>query len=254
MNKTDRERIERRIRSMEETPYCPTDERIEEIKQRAFEEYDQFLRTNEKRNTRKNKNRSILRRVVAVAALAVCFLIGSFVYSVFAPVTIANANNFVRRASIWINNQLHLGITFSSPIDDTDSVIYNEDQLVQSIIELKNVANYPIIYIPESETLSIQNIDLNISSPEQKEISIWYSTVDNKTMVIRNIQMFERNAIGIDTKSLNLIETSIGTVYAWTDGAYSYAFSVSEGNIMYVTSSIPINDFEQYVRLLSFLS
>ena len=68
MNNTDRERIKRRIRSMEEAPYCPTDERIEEIKLRAFEEYERYLRANEERKTRKNKKRSILRRAVAIIA------------------------------------------------------------------------------------------------------------------------------------------------------------------------------------------
>lgn len=253
MNRIDQERIERRIRSLEEMPYCPTDKRIEEIKQRAFEEYEQLTRAKRK-NALKSKRRSILHCVKIFSALVVFLLMGSFAYSVLTPVTISNANSFVRRAFIWINNQMNLGITFLSPIDDANSEKYDNTQTIQSILELQNVTSAPIIYIPESDDLQIKRINLIASSPNQKEINIWYATIDNKTIVIRNVQTFEGSAIRIGTKSLNTIETSVGKVYTWTDGAYSYAYFASQENIMYASASLPIGIFEQYVSLLSFIN
>ena len=254
MRKINQQVIEQRIREIEETPYSPSDERIEEIKQRAFEEYDRYLRAENKNTMRKHRKRSILHRVVAVFALAVCFFVSTFAYSVFAPVTIASANNFVRRASIWINNQLHLGITFSSPVDDADKVVYNDDLTVTTIEELRKIAIFPVVYIPESEIIKIDNIDLNIPSSNQQEISIWYSTIDNESIVVINELLFESNAIDLDTTSLEAIEAPIGTVYSWTDGAYSYALCFLEGSIMYITSSMSVPALEQYILLLSTLS
>ena len=244
-------RMEQRIQAFDKKPYCPTDERIEEIKQCAFEEYDRFLRVNAKRN--KRKKRGVLRGSVAIAALAVCFLIVSFAYSILAPVTIADANGFVRRTAIWINNQLQLGITFSSPIENIADAALSDEHSISTIGQLKSVAAFPIIYIPESDEIRIERIDLNTTSSNQQETSIWYATIDNKSIVIRNEPLYESNSIGIQATSLKGIDTAIGTVYIWIEEEKSYAMHFSESSIMYLSCSAPIAELEKYAQLLTYL-
>ena len=116
MKRNDRKALEDQIRHMDDAPY-PSPEHIEEIKQRAFQQYmaRQFQQTEVPEGQTTKKGRSA--RVVIIAAAAVCLMVVSFLYSALAPVTVSSANNVVRRAVIWINDQLHLGITFPEPLN-----------------------------------------------------------------------------------------------------------------------------------------
>ena len=53
MTKEEMREFENRIRQLEEEPYNPSPERIEAIKQRAFEEYQMYLEIKERKKARK---------------------------------------------------------------------------------------------------------------------------------------------------------------------------------------------------------
>ena len=258
MNQADRQELEDRVHEANEDPYSPTDERIEEIKQRAFKEYSLVLETAkanavDEKPAGRQKKRSILRRAAIAVALAVCFLAASMLYSALAPVTAANANNFVRRTSIWLNDQLHLGIVFSTPMEDENAATNMDGQTFVSIEDLKNAVNFPIAVLPESENLEISNIEVNTIS-QQTRVSIRYSMPDGKNISLKIEPFSENNTIGIELSTTKSIETPVGTAYLWTDGTYSYAMLILTGSIVNITSATSINMLEDFCATLCPLS
>ena len=180
MNQADRQELEDRVHEANEDPYSPTDERIEEIKQRAFKEYSQVLETAkanavDEKPAGRQKKRSILRRAAIAVALAVCFLAASMLYSALAPVTAANANNFVRRTSIWLNDQLHLGITFPEPVDDSSKKEITSYTVFSTLEEAAQNTDLPLVYLKDSGNLTLSNISANVILNEKIMLSLTYS-------------------------------------------------------------------------------
>lgn len=258
MNQADRQELEDRVHEANEDPYSPTDERIEEIKQRAFKEYSQVLETAkanavDEKPAGRQKKRSILRRAAIAVALAVCFLAASMLYSALAPVTAANANNFVRRTSIWLNDQLHLGIVFSTPMEDENAATNKDGQTFVSIEDLKNAVNFPIVLFPETESLKISSVEINVMN-QQTQVFIRYAATDGKTTSLRFEPFSENTTIGIETSATTSIDSSIGTIYMWTDGKFSYAMSFLAGSNVSITSSASIEELAAYCQTLYFLN
>ena len=169
MKRNDRKALEDQIRHMDDAPYNPSPEHIEEIKQRAFQQYmaRQFQQT-EVPEGQTTKRKGILRRVVIIAAAAVCLMVVSFLYIALAPVTVSSANNVVRRAVIWINDQLHLGITFPEPLNiDPDKAEITSYTTFSTLEEAKQRVNLPIIYLMDSGDLKLSDISANIILDEK---------------------------------------------------------------------------------------
>ena len=258
MNQADRQELEDRVHEANEDPYSPTDERIEEIKQRAFKEYSQVLETAkanavDEKPAGRQKKRSILRRAAIAVALAVCFLAASMLYSALAPVTAANANNFVRRTSIWLNDQLHLGIVFSTPMEDENAATNKDGKSFISLEELKSTVDFPIALFPETESLKIDNIEVTAIG-RQTEVSVRYTTYDDRVITLRIEPLYESNTIGIDTASTTPIETPVGTVYVWSDTVYTRGFGLISDCAINIISSVPSETLANYCTALYLLN
>ena len=247
--------MENRIRQALEEPYEPTDERIEEIKQRAFEEYQRYMNAHEqakeKNEKRAQRKRSILRRVVVVAAVAVCFFVMSIVYIALQPSITANADSFVRRIAIWLNNQLHLGITLSIPMDDDTIALSTEEYTFTSLDELSKHTNMPIVYLQENDELKLSKIDVHRDESIIQLVALYYLLSFNETITIYIEPLYMSNSISIDTSLANEIQTTIGTFYLWTDRTHSRAITILSGSIVTIVSSLSLEDLEDYCYKVS---
>ena len=248
MNKQTQQIIENRIFDLEHKPYVPSDERIEEIKQCAFEEYEHYLK--EKKEKWRIRNRQLL-RFASVFTMAFIFLFSSAMYSVLAPVSIANANNFVRKVAIWFNNQFHLGYTFSTPVDDTEAVLFDEDQFLTSIEELQSSAKMPIVYLPENNDLYMEGIELTTKETNWQMVRIRYISNNGDFLTILLEAAYDYNTIGVNLLSAKEIETQIGNIYLWSDDTFSYAFGIKDGIVYNITSSFAEDYLEKLCRTLT---
>lgn len=248
MNKRTQQIIEKRIFDLEHEPYAPSDERIEEIKQHAFEEYDRYLK--EKKEKRQLRNRQLL-RIAAVFTLVFVFLFSSFIYSVLVPATVANANNFVRRVAIWFNNQFHLGYTFSIPVDDSEAVLFDEDKLLTSIEELQASAKMPIVYLPETDVLKLEGIELITQETNWQMVRIRYVSNNSDFLTILLEAVYDYNTIGINPLAVKEIEIPIGTIYLWSDNTLSYALGIKDGIVYNITSSFSEDYLEKLCQMLT---
>lgn len=228
MKRNDRKALEDQIRYMDDAPYNPSPEHIEEIKQRAFQQYmaRQFQQT-EVPEGQTTTRKGILRRVVIIAAAAVCLMVVSFLYSALAPVTVSSANNVVRRAVIWINDQLHLGITFPEPLNiDPDKAEITSYTTFSTLEEAKQRVNLPIIYLMDSGDLKLSDISANIILDEKVMLFITYSnSTDNITFFI---YAHESDSVvsAFFATNYRTVSSNVGDVFVCEaeDGANAYLF------------------------------
>lgn len=187
MKRNDRKAPEDQIRHMDDAPYNPSPEHIEEIKQRAFQQYmaRQFQQT-EVPEGQTTKRKGILAPRRDHRRSGVCLMVVSFLYSALAPVTVSSANNVVRRAVIWINDQLHLGITFPEPLNiDPDKVEITESTKFSTLEETVQHVNLPVIYLKDSGDLKLSSISADVILDEKPVLSIIYcNSNDNITILI----------------------------------------------------------------------
>lgn len=253
MKRNDRKALEDQIRHMDDAPYNPSPEHIEEIKQRAFQQYmaRQFQQT-ETPEGQTTKRKGILRRVVIIAAAAVCLMVVSFLYSALAPVTISSANNVVRRAVIWINDQLHLGITFPEPVDDSSKKEITSYTVFSTLEEAAQNTDLPLVYLKDSGNLTLSNISANVILNEKIMLSLTYSNnkEDNLTILIYAYENSNINS-AFSAANYRTISSDVGDVFACEleDGACAYLFY--DGYSIRINTSL---DLKMLISLLSNLA
>lgn len=253
MKRNDRKALEDQIRHMDDAPYNPSPEHIEEIKQRAFRQYmARQSQQTEAPEGQTTKRKGILRRVVIIAAAAVCLMVVSFLYSALAPVTVSSANNVVRRAVIWINDQLHLGITFPEPVDSdlgkTDITGYT---VFSTLEEAAQHVGLPIFYLKDSGDLALSNISVNVVLEEKIILSLTYTNnEDNLTILIYTYENSNINA-AFSAANYRTISSAVGDVFVCEseDGACAYLFY--DGYSIRINTSL---DQETLVSLLNNLT
>ena len=243
MKRNDRKALEDQIRHMDDAPYNPSPEHIEEIKQRAFQQYmarqSQQTEATEGQTT---KRKGILRRVVIIAAAAVCLMVVSFLYSALAPVTVSSANNVVRRAVIWINDQLHLGITFPEPVDDSSKKEITSYTVFSTLEEAAQNTDLPIIYLKNNSDIELQSISINPILNGKVSLSILYRDNDQK-ILIAIYPNENSSAASFSAANYRTISSDVGDVFACEseDGANAYLF-YDDYSIM-INSSLDIAAF-----------
>ena len=154
MKRNERCKLEEELRlmAMDETELDP--ERDAQITEWVKEQYKLAAEEKAKEPVRENR---IGRRVLIVSATAVFLMILSFAYTVFTPDAVSHAKGFVHRASIWINDVLHLGYEVEVPPeeyqqgDTIDAVYYSLEEAAASGLP------HPLVYLqhPDAEFQSI---------------------------------------------------------------------------------------------------
>lgn len=228
MKLNNRKSLEQQIRHMDDTPYTPTPEHMEEIKRRAFQQYmaRQSQPQQQSAPQRSGKKRGVLRRAAIIAAAAVCLMVLSFLYSVLAPVTVSSANNVVRRAVIWINDQLHLGITFPEPIDtDPHKAEITGYTVFSTLEEAAQRVDLPVVYLKDSGDLTLSSISANTSLYEKTSLSVVYSN-STDSIIIHVYNHKNSSTVSFSSANYRTISSNAGDVFVCEseDGANAYLF------------------------------
>lgn len=248
--KMTRKQLEDKVRQLELEPYEPTPERVEEIKQRAFEMYQRELNAKKRQEEKKAKKKSRRRRVVAVAALTVAFLVVSFVYNVLTPMTVANANSFMKRAVIWINDQLHLGIEFEAPLSD-DSQITEEGEITfQTIEEASNKTGFPIVYLPESASINLDSIIVTVEDGQYSLVTLGYKIRDNAYSISIK-PLYDNTLFYTDEETEILSNPYIGDIVLWNTGKYLQGRAFYKAYLIRLSSTLNDEEFALYCQLLN---
>ncbi len=228
MKRNDRKALEDQIRHMDDVPYNLSPEHIEGIKQRAFQQY--MARQSQQTEVPKGqttKRKGILRRVVIIAAAAVCLMVVSFLYSALAPVTVSSANNVVRRAVIWINDQLHLGITFPEPIDtDPHKAEITGYTVFSTLEEAAQRVDLPVVYLKDSGDLMLSSITANVALYDKASLSIVYKNNSDSIMILIYAHKSDNVTASFSAANYRRVSSAIGDVYVCDaeGGSNAYLF------------------------------
>ena len=247
MNKQQREELEDMVRQLAEEPYNPSEAHIEEIKRQAFEEYDQIMAAKQKM---KEKRKGTLRRVVVTAAAIICLLVGSTVIALLNPLQSGNADNFFRRAVIWVNDQLHLGIEFAVPDEEKKNAFFNNGEEIESIQEAAKSLNMCIVCLMGNEDLVLEGIDYNVDSFTNEKIVTLRYKINNASISIVTKTGMDYNTISINSKAVKKIETSVGEIVLLETGDSVRGVVIYENVYAILSNTMSMDDFTDYCKYL----
>lgn len=256
MKLNNRKSLEQQIRHMDDTPYTPTPEHMEEIRRRAFQQYmaRQSQPQQQSAPQRSSKKRGVLRRAAIIAAAAVCLMVLSFLYSALAPVTVSSANNVVRRAVIWINDQLHLGITFPEPIDtDPHKAEITGYTVFSTLEEAAQRVDLPVVYLKDSGDLTLSSITANVALNGRTVLSIIYGK-DSQIVSIAVYSHQDNSTIFSSASNYRTISSAIGDVFVCESEGGANAYLFYDDYSIRISTSLDSSFFESLIHSLSLLN
>ena len=252
MNKQQRQELEDMVRQLAEEPYNPSEKHIEEIKKRAFEEYEQIMAAKQKM---KEKRKGTLRRVVVTAAAIVCLLVGSTVIALLNPLQSGNADNFFRRAVIWVNDQLHLGIELPVLEESVNkkaefSVGYTADKIEGQTKFL----DIPVFFLEESSSIHLDMIEIETNEYSNEKIaSLRYNTDSGKIVIISH-QGTDSNNITIQSDTAITLNLKIGDVIVWSTGETAKAIISSDDVYAFIMGEMQMKELADYCSKLNIIN
>ena len=189
MKKLNKRILEARMQDMLNQPTEADMAQLEETKARAYAEYQRRQDAQAHAAEQKAAHQKSRRlRTAVVCALAAAFLVLPLVYTILMPVSVSNANHFVRKATIWINDTLHLNIEIDEPLQEQEQII--EDVVVSESVfttleEARSYLDEPMLVLDSADTgLALESIAITKYPEGIKSITITYSR-DTKEYVIR---------------------------------------------------------------------
>lgn len=248
MRKSELRRMEAKLRALETEL---DDAQMDEITDRAHEEY---LRRCVVRDTRRNSRwKRYCRRVMVVAAATIALMVCSFAYTVMTPVTVSTANNAVRRAAIWVNDALQLGVEFPMPVDDgsrtkkLDSMVYNSLESAYEVLGIN------FLKIEELRGLHFDKLEVIEMGEEMYEFQIQYSNLD-EILYITMSTLSDENTIDVVTQDSIIVSSLIGDVTIWKSGDDLRALTVLDGYLIQIQSNLSMDDFIELCKSISSFS
>lgn len=251
MNKKQQRELENKIWEAMEEPAELTPDEIAGIRERAHSAYLEKMENKQQPRTTQKKS-GFLRRVVAVFAIAVGLMVLSVVYTVLAPVTVGNANSFVRRAVIWINDQLHLGISFPVPEDEESDIDSMTIRFFSSPQEAAEALNMPVAYFSNTEELQITGVDMMPYGDYSSSLFIRYASGE-KSISIRQ-EPLKNDVYDLDSYDNDLIICPIGTIYVWSNDNENRAIVFYSDYVIQINSTVSKDIFENACQSLSIIN
>lgn len=251
MNKKQQRELENKIWDALEEPADLTPDEIAGIRERAHSAYLEKMEN--KQPPRKTQKKSgFLRRVVAVFAIAVGLMVLSVVYTVLAPVTVGNANSFVRRAVIWINDQLHLGISFPVPEEEDSEVESMKTYSFSTPQEAAEIMKMPIACLSNEARLQLSGIDALVYPDHSTFIFVRYSTEEKPINI--EMQLMKNDVYNINSIDYEALDCQLGKVYIWIAGEENRAIAFYNGYVIEISSTISKEFFEMVCQSLCIIN
>lgn len=247
-----KERItEARIQDMLNQPTPEEWMQLEDVKTRAFAEYERRqameAQTAADKAARKKSRRL---RTVIVCALAAALIVLPLVYTCLMPVTVSNANNFVRKATIWINDKLHLDIEIDEPLSNDGEVIDDVKIAEKKFLTFEEAAAYlgePLLVLNCDETeLRLKDICITSFPEGSRTVEQTYVHGDYECILsLKELFSLDVAALSVETY---YITTEVGALNAWMNEENIRAVGVVDKWIVQLKTTLDektaVNAFE----------
>lgn len=247
MNKKQQRELENKLREATLEADDLTPERINRIREKAHAAYLQTNTDTTRPKIKAKTGSGLLRRVAAVFAIAVGLIVMSVVYTALAPVSTGNANNLVRRAAIWINDQLHLGISFPVP---EEGMIEVKDMVVNSFSSIQEAAAFtdcPIFFFANTNQERLTSIEL--INPPDFSLLVYYASGEKKINIYA--EQLSNEVFDFSADNVQKLASPVGEVIIWQSGTTYRGTAFYDDYIIQIYGTI---DKENFIRCCQSLS
>lgn len=239
MNRKQQRILESRIREVMDEPVKLTEDEIEAIRERARRAYQESMNQERQAQQSRHKKSGVLRRVVAVFAIAVGLIVTPVLYTALVPVTIGNADSFVRSIAIWINDQLHLGISFPVSEDESNVIDLSQNSF-SSIKDASTALNMPVVYFEEKNISNLTYRGIETITKEDNSVVLFvHYTIGNDAIDISIEQFHNEELLDISSDNLVIIQNKFGEVYVWTTENMRRAVTIYNGFLIEIYGFVP---------------
>lgn len=252
MNRKQQRILESRIREVMDEPVKLTEDEIEAIRERARRAYQESMNQERQAQQSRHKKSGVLRRVVAVFAITVGLIVTPVLYTALVPVTIGNADSFIRRAAIWINDQLHLNIEFPKPKDENEPVILTEPKSYSSFEAAHKELGIPLVCVTGMDELVLDEIDVH-PLEELLYITIRYK-LNGEYVNLFMEPSLSNKAIGIFNENAIMMETPFGIVYYWKNETEKHGVTFVNNYHVELISTVSMEYFLKLCQSLTLIN
>ena len=241
MRKKELRELEAAVRQLAATDYEATPERVQEIKRRAFEQYEAYI-------AKKQEKKKRLSRWLTVAVMAVFLFLSPLLYQSLAPMPNGNASGFFRQISVWLSGgSLHTAIEVPAEKSRESGVAFEGEYRFSSVQEAAERTHNPIICFPETDSVKLLAIE-GYQAAGAYELNLHYETPEGRTTILIK-PMYDRNAVAFREETA-IVQTDVGPVYVWGNPPYTKALLYSDA---YEISFISHETLEAFSALLASL-
>lgn len=224
---------------------------LEKIKERAAYEY----KIRQRIQMHKQKS-GMFRRLTIAVSIAICLISASFLFSVLAPTFVSSANDFMRRAGIWINDVLQLGIEVERPIESEDdglSEVKKSKTDFSSVEEASEYFGVPLLKLRD-------DVDGYSLTPPKAELGIdpfyrlqYTYTFDGYELTLNFEHVLTETHVDIRNDA-ETIESDIGNFSLWKQSNRIELLLIQGEYIVRVSTSFSQEDLLLYLNLLEWTS
>lgn len=244
MKKLTKAQLEAKLRAMQLEDIKDDMLPLDEMKQRALCEYKARQKAEKHR-----KRSSIPRKPAIIAVVVICLIGGSFLFSVFAPMVVSDANDFMKRAGIWVNDVLQLGIVVENPLENTDNGL-NSDKTQAEFSSVEEASNYFGVPLLKLEN-DAEGYALNSPIAELKMkpfYTLSYKYTDNAGDFVSFEYEYITNEVNVNIDdNANEWISPFGTMLLWTSDDDIRALCNYDACILHITSSLSEIHFKAFI-------
>ena len=252
MKKLSKKVLEARMRDILNEPTPEDLERFEAMTERAHAEY---LRRAQEEETKPVRH-SARRYALTAALLALALIVLPVVYTALFPVTVSNANNLMRRAGIWINNTLRLGIEFPEPVVDDQYIgtpkavgsrtFATVDELAAFLGEntLALDTNYP--------GLTLDSIQVTLLENDLSQVKLSYSY--NGYSLALTYESILADVSSISYENSIELPTTAGTLFYWSTEKRHRAIGILSTWSVQLLADIEISNLKSLFKSLYWIN
>lgn len=229
MKKLSKKVLEARMQDILNEPTPADFERFETMKERVYAECVRRSDSEEVVPAKHTANKRGYRHyAMAAVVMAIAFIFIPVIYTALFPVTVSNANNVMRRAGVWINNTLRLGIEFPEPIDDDNYIGAPKaigSYTFQTEKEVVSFIGESIIALdPNLSGLVVDSINVIIDKNNISQINISYTY--NDCSVYLNCESIPTDMAHAPHVDAIEVLSSAGPIFYWNTESLHRATSI----------------------------
>lgn len=244
MKKSTKSQLEAKLRAMQVEEMKEEMMPLEEMKKRALYEYE----ARQKAEMRVQKS-SISHKLAVIAAVVICLIGGSFLFSVFTPTVVSSANDFMKRAGIWVNDVLQLGIVVENPLENNDNGL-DSDKTQQEFTSVDEASSYfgvPLLKLENNaEGYTLSKLTAKLDIEPFYTLSYRYTDIAGDFVSFEYEYITDEVNVNIDV-STSEWSSPFGIILVWASQEDVQALYSNNSYVLRMKSSLSEVNFKVFI-------